>query len=230
MLDRRQTVADLVLDHAECAEILERHHIDFCCQGGVSLEVAAAARGLDLEALLQELSHAIAERRGRPTEDPRELSTSGLIEHIVTTHHLYLRRMLPFLRELASKVSRVHGAHNAKLRTLHTAVTELAEVVLPHLDEEEQSLFPTLTAPLVEAREAIEQLDSMREEHHAVAGLLERVRAASDDFSLPEWACSSYRTLFAELERLERNVHTHVHLENHVLAPRFMPLEAGARA
>ena len=29
------------------------------------------------------------------------------------------------------------------------------------------------------------------------------------------------RTLFAELEQLERDILTHVHLENHVLMPRF---------
>jgi regulator of cell morphogenesis and NO signaling len=54
-----------------------------------------------------------------------------------------------------------------------------------------------------------------------VAALLERVRSASDDFALPSWACNSYRTLFSELEQLERDLHTHVHLENHVLKPRF---------
>ena len=55
----------------------------------------------------------------------------------------------------------------------------------------------------------------------AVAQLLERIRAASDDFTLPDWACNSYRTLFSELEQLEGDVFTHVHLENHVLRPRF---------
>jgi len=51
--------------------------------------------------------------------------------------------------------------------------------------------------------------------------LLERVRAAGDDFTLPPWACNSYRALFSELAQLEGDVFTHVHLENHVLRPRF---------
>ena len=45
---------------------------------------------------------------------------------------------------------------------------------------------------------------------------------ASDDFTLPEWACNSYRTLFAELKQVESDVFTHVHIENHVLRPRFV--------
>jgi len=47
------------------------------------------------------------------------------------------------------------------------------------------------------------------------------IRVASDDFALPDWACNSYRTLFSELQQMESDVFTHVHLENHVLQPRF---------
>ena len=41
----------------------------------------------------------------------------------------------------------------------------------------------------------------MQVEHLAVAKLLERIRAASDEFTLPEWACNSYNTLFSELKQ-----------------------------
>jgi quercetin dioxygenase-like cupin family protein len=54
-----------------------------------------------------------------------------------------------------------------------------------------------------------------------VAALLERIRVASDDLTIPSWACGSYRMLFNELQAAERDTFTHVHLENHVLAPRF---------
>lgn len=47
------------------------------------------------------------------------------------------------------------------------------------------------------------------------------MRDAAEDYLIPDWACTSYRTLFAELERLEGDVLRHVHLENHVLMPRF---------
>ncbi|HNN91708.1 MAG TPA: hemerythrin domain-containing protein [Pseudomonadota bacterium] len=65
------------------------------------------------------------------------------------------------------------------------------------------------------------QLQDMQEEHLGVAKLLDAIRTESQDFSLPEWACNSYRTLFSELGQVERDIFTHVHLENHVLVPRF---------
>lgn len=224
MLDRQTTVANVVLDHSECAQVFQRHRIDFCCKGGLTLEDAARSKGVALDALLTELERAIAERRGDAPADPRALSTPRLVAHIVSRHHEYLRRVLPFARALAEKVGRVHGDHNPKLRELHVAVEALVSSLLSHLDEEENVLFPSLVAAKSDAPatpEVATQLSAMTREHLEVATLLERIRAAADDFTLPPWACNSYRTLFSELEQVERDVFTHVHLENHVLAPRF---------
>lgn len=222
MIDRQQTVANLVLDHSECAEVLQRHRIDFCCRGDLTLEAAAQAKGCDVAALVAELSHAIAARRSDREADPRELPTLELIGHIVSKHHKPLHKVLPFVVALAAKVARVHGEHNPKLLAIDAAVAELCDVLLVHVTEEELSLFPALTARPPD-RSAIErQLSAMVDEHRVVARLLERIRVATDEFTLPAWACNSYRTLFSELEALESDVFAHVHLENNVLRPRFM--------
>jgi len=221
MLNPQQTVANAVLDHSECAEVFQRHRIDFCCRGDITIEGAAKEKGIAVDALVKELSRAIAERNGERATDPRELSTPRLVAYIVSKHHEYLRRALPFVRALATKVSRVHGEHNPKLRELAVVVDELGETLLPHLDIEEETLFPALTAKDPDRAFVTKELEAMLDDHHAVAKLLERTRAAADDFSVPEWGCNSYRTLFAELEQLEGDVFAHVHLENHVLKPRF---------
>lgn len=221
MLDRHQSVAALVLDHSECAEVFQRNRIDFCCRGDLSVEAAAKGRGLAVDALVAELSTAIAERRGESQADPRSLSTPRLVAHIVARHHEYLRRALPFVRALAVKVSRVHGDRNPKLRELEAAVAALSEALLAHLDEEEVALFPALTAREPGRAEVAAGLAAMQSEHLAVARLLEKVRSAADEFAPPGWACNSYRTLLSELAQVERDTFTHVHIENHVLAPRF---------
>lgn len=220
MLDRNQTVAATVLDHSECASIFQQHRIDFCCGGQQSIEAAAQAKGVDVDALLAELGRAIDERRGG-ADDPRALATPALIERIVAKHHQYLKKALPFVQMLAAKVARVHGDHNPKLRDLDVAVRELAEALGPHLDEEERDLFPALTTAAPDRGRQAALLSAMHQEHLAVAKLLERIRAASEDFTLPPWACNSYRTLFSELHQLEGDVFAHVHLENNVLKPRF---------
>lgn len=213
-----QTVANIVLDHAETAEVFQRHRIDFCCRGDRSIEAAARERGVEPSVLMAQLEQAIAARKTADRPTAKELSTPALLDHIVDTHHAYLRKTLPYLQPLATKVARVHGDRNPKLRELAELVGDLVEIMIPHLDEEEQSLFPALRAG---SDEVGPLLDTMVDDHLEVAALLERIRAACDDFTIPDWACSSYRALFGELAAVEQDTFTHVHLENHVLVPRF---------
>lgn len=220
MLDPTQSVADLVLDHSECAPVLQKHRIDYCCRGDVSVSAAALARGLDLGELLVELDHAIQERRARPS-DPRAWSNEALVLHLTNRHHAYLRTALPFVGGLSAKVSRVHGEHNAKLRDVAQCVRILTDTLLPHLDDEEHTLFPLLLSAESDPERIERMMRAMMDEHRAVGALLEHLRAAADDFLAPDWACNSYRTLMKELHQLEGDTLTHVHLENHVLRPRF---------
>ena len=226
-LTASQTVATTVLDYSETAAIFQRHRIDFCCRGHLSIEQAARERGVELAALMKSLGEAIEIRRDGAQPSPKDLSTPALIDHIVDKHHAYLRKTLPFLRPLATKVARVHGDHNPKLRELAEVVDDLTEALLPHIDEEEKILFPALRVTTGAPDPATRaQLATMVDDHLAVAALLERVHETTDDYAIPEWACGSYRTLFRELEEVERDTLAHVHLENHVLRPRFAPAPA----
>lgn len=220
MIDKNQPVAELVLDHPASARVLSAHRIDFCCGGRQSLADAAATRGLELDALIADLERAVTEST-EAAPDFRKLTTEQLVTHIVGKHHAYLRDALPFLEGLAAKVQRVHGATSPKLRTLERCVVELSSTLSRHLEDEERELFPTLLED-EPARDIEALLCEMTYEHSQVAHLLARVREASDEFSPPSHACMSYRTLFAELERLEADTLRHVHLENHVLKARFV--------
>lgn len=220
MLDRQQTVAAVVLDHPECAAVFQKHRIDFCCKGGLSLEVAAQGRKLEVEQLLGELTEVISRRTGPPAGDPRTLSNQQLVAQLVAGQ-AQVTESLPFVEGLARKVARVHGEHNPKLVALSAAVGELFGALPAHLEAEQETLFPALVAEEVDRARVAGQLEMMSAEHEGLSVLLARVRAASDDFTLPEWACRSYRTLFAELQHLEALLHQEVHLENHVLRPRF---------
>lgn len=221
MLEPSQTVASIVLDHSETAPVFQRNRIDFCCKGHLTVTDACHDRGVDPRALLTELETAIKERNGDADEDPRTLSTASLIARIIDRHHGYLRRSLPFIDGLAKKVSRVHGDRQDNLPELASTVLQLIDALMPHLDQEETVLFPALLARSTDRKLVREELAAMHDEHLDVASMLERIRTLTDNFTPAAWACGSYRTLYAELEALEDDIYRHVHLENHVLSPRF---------
>jgi regulator of cell morphogenesis and NO signaling len=69
----------------------------------------------------------------------------------------------------------------------------------------------------------------MEEEHDRAGELMKRIRQLSDNFSPPEGACNTYRVTFAKLNEFEEDLHQHVHLENNILFPRAMAMEAKLR-
>lgn len=227
--DRQLTVAQLVLEHPVTAQVFKSHKIDFCCRGKVTVDVAARERGIEPELVIGELDRAIDDRSAtNPGQEEQlgALSTQALIERIVSRHHGYLRRILPFLRGLSIKVARVHGDKNPKLLELNRALHELDESLIAHLDEEETALFPYLASGGSDPQRTEADLDDMHAEHLQVGELLRQIRAAADEFSLPSWACASYRALMSELEAMESDLFRHIHLETHVLSPRFVSAAA----
>ena len=219
MLDLQLPVATLVLDHSECAAVFARHRIDYCCKGQRPLAQVCAEQGLSTKAIAEELELAIARRNGRESLDPRALSTRDVIGRLIAPHHLYLHRTMPFIQNLANKVARVHGDRNPALVEIARLVETLFATLATHLAEEENELFPALIAGRID--DARPMLRAMRSEHDAVGELLSDLRAAAADYVPPDWACTSYRTLMTELDYLEADTLAHVHLENHVLLPRF---------
>jgi regulator of cell morphogenesis and NO signaling len=221
MLDLGQSVGTLVLDHASCAPVLQRHRIDFFCRGDESIESASLRMGIDRHSLAAELASAIAGEAGATEPDPRELATEALIDLIVDRHHAYLRETLPIVQELAAKVARLHGRHHPRLYVLEALVGVLHSTLVRHLDAEEQFLFPAMMEACAGHASALSGLAAAHEDHAFVSVLLERIRTETADFDLPRWGCSNHRSLMSELAAIECDLITHVHLENQVLLPRF---------
>ena len=58
--------------------------------------------------------------------------------------------------------------------------------------------------------------------------LLRALRQVTDDYAVPGDACASYRALYQALPDFETDLHQHIHLENNILFPRAVELEAQA--
>jgi regulator of cell morphogenesis and NO signaling len=218
------TVAEIVAENPAAADVFDRHAIDYCCHGDVSLDEACSAGHTDVTILLRELEAAVAGgTRPAAEKDVRSLSVPGLVARIVDRHHGYLRTALPFLATLAAKVARAHGDRDSRLIELNRVFVELKGLIEPHLDQEERELFPALMARRPSDQKKVRaDLKAMFEEHQAVGELLHRLRVLGGGYLTPEWGCNTYQLLMIELDKLEKDVLRHIHLENHVLMPRFM--------
>jgi regulator of cell morphogenesis and NO signaling len=236
MMTLETTVGEMVVERPSRARVFERHRIDYCCGGKMTLSAACARRGLDPQQVLAEIEandQAVA-----PDEtDWNQSPLPSLVDHLLDTHHVYLREAMERLAFLAEKVARVHGEHHPELQEVHGLFEKFRQEMIDHMAKEEQILFPAI-GKLVEGSDApfpfpIDRpIGVMNSEHEEAGRDLERLRDLTSGYRLPEDACNSYRALFSGLSELEQDTFQHIHKESNILFPRAIALldRAGSRA
>jgi regulator of cell morphogenesis and NO signaling len=110
--------------------------------------------------------------------------------------------------------------------------------MLAHIQKEEQVLFPfiaqmdqdsILTYPPAHAcfRSVSFPIFMMEQEHESASHIMSRSSVRSrKGFAPPEWSCVTHIALFAGIRDFESDLKQHVHLENDVLFPRAIQMEA----
>lgn len=216
------TLGDLVAARPDWAPILESLGLDYCCGGHRTLDEAARDLGLDGATVLKTLRSLPAAGLAPLASNPATFDSPALIDHIVASHHAFVRRELPRLTSLAAKVARSHGGHHREASELGPGVARLAEALTEHLTAEEEELFPAMKAADQKGEKLErEKFASFFDEHEEAGGLIHRFREITAGFTVPEWGCATYRALMEGLAAFEEDLHQHVHLENNVLFPRF---------
>ena len=229
-------IGDLVLELPAAMRIFERLNIDYCCGGHRSLTEACALAGKDPAEVIQALE-ALEATATAPT-DPKvwaEAPLVTLVAHIERTHHTFTREELARVAPLMEKVARVHGANHPELARLEQCFLAMQADLLPHLEKEEQVLFPFIRAMETPSRadagafgSVASPVRAMQAEHEAVGDILREIRILTQDFTPPADGCGSFRSLYLGLQALEADLHLHIYLESHLLFPRAVALEEAA--
>jgi regulator of cell morphogenesis and NO signaling len=154
-----------------------------------------------------------------------------LIDHIVGTHHVYLKTQLPRLEGMLHKILSKHSErYGQMLGPLSRVFLEMKGELDGHLMKEEMILFPLIRGlesgegPASHCGWVGNPIRVMLMEHDSAGTALAEMRRISSGYSAPEDACNTFRAFFWELEALERDLHLHIHLENNVLFPRTLEL------
>jgi regulator of cell morphogenesis and NO signaling len=227
-------VGELASQFPATIKVFQEHGVDFCCGGRRPLGDVCAAGGPGFEALRVELARAIA---GVAPDTPPlgDLPLGALTAHIVERYHGWIRRELDRVRPMMEKVLRVHGERHPELAEIARVFAELEADLAPHMMKEERVLFPflaamadapagaTIVVPFGTVQNPIRMMEM---EHEAVGGLLARMRALTNGFEPPEDGCNTFRGLYHAFVEIERDTHEHIHVENNILHPRAIALEA----
>jgi regulator of cell morphogenesis and NO signaling len=212
----QRLVRDLAVEFPGATAIFRRNKIDFCCNGGVTLEQAAASRGVSLDELTRELA------RLTPAPAQAPVETGELLAHIVERYHDVHREEFPEAIRMAARVEAVHRDHPLCPHGLAGHLATIAEELFAHQDREEAVLFPLMSngqgGPMLSY-----PIAQMMSEHEVMGEQLEELALLTQDFTPPEGACTTWRALYAACRKLDEDLREHVHLENNVVFPRFRP-------
>ncbi len=221
-------VRDLLKHVPGAPRAFERHRVDYCCHGALSVSEASARVGADVDAVLA----ALAEEAARPDAEPawgdtfELLPLEDVVEHLVTEVHAKARRDVAELRALAPADS-----------ALGRAVLALCDELEPHLAFEERHVFPyvvgierTGEVPLALFDTVVEPCQMLLREHEASDHTLDTLRALTDGYQAPAGADAATVALYRALAAYDRDLVLHMHLEGNVLFPRAQQLEAKTRA
>lgn len=225
-LDENVRVGPLVAKMPAYASLFEKIGIDYCCNGKKTLKDLCSEKNVDVTEVLDQLRKITITSQ---SVDWDKIPLKELITHIVRKHHDYLREELPRLSGLIDKVTTKHGSLHLGLVELQKTFEEFKTHLLEHIEEEEKIVFPAIEnmishkqrAPLTE--EVLHKhLNSLDAEHSEAGAALEKMHQLTNGYTPPKGACTTHRVMLNSLAALEKDMHEHVHKENHILFPKVL--------
>lgn len=236
MIDTMEkTIGQLVAEDYRTAQVFKAHNIDFCCKGNRTLTEVTTKKGLDLEALLEELASV----RSKDQEDLPDFKTwplDLLADYIEKKHHRYVEKQIPVLQQYLNRLCKVHGERHPELFDILEQFNISAGELTMHMKKEELVLFPwirkmvavpTGTPTFQESQFGTVRnpIQVMMQEHDNEGERYRKISELSNAYTPPSDACNTYRVAFSLLQEFEEDLHRHIHLENNILFPKSEKLE-----
>jgi regulator of cell morphogenesis and NO signaling len=237
MYDATKTVREFAVQVPQAVRLFEKLGIDYCCGGGKPLTEACTQVQLPVDDVLRQLEESA--KTIAVESDWSKASLSEVMDYIVTKHHTFVKQELPRLEQLLKKVASKHSEKHSELKLVQAIFYRLRDELTSHLMKEETVLFPYV--------KELEQSGSKRRpsscfgtvrnpihmmeiEHDSAGDALKELRKITGGYVAPEEGCFSYQTLYQGLAEFEADLHQHIHMENNILHPRAIELEARAQS
>ncbi|MGA9213680.1 iron-sulfur cluster repair di-iron protein [Kaistella sp.] len=234
MLTKEKTIGEFVAEDFRAAQVFRKYKIDFCCKGDRTVEEACENKKYQAEDIYNELSNVANLKSG--DIDFNSWPLDLLADYVEKTHHRYVEENSTVLIQYLNKLCKVHGDRHPELFEITKLFTESAQELAAHMKKEELILFP-FVKKMVNAKQKGEALVTphfgtvespvamMKHEHTVEGERFVKIADLTNNYQFPEDACGTYQVTYKMLEDFEKDLHTHIHLENNILFPKAIALE-----
>ncbi len=231
----KNTVGEIVTHDFRAAAIFREYGIDYCCGGHMNIEEVCEKKKVNPEILYQQLNKLLDKPENQSNQF-NKWNLDFLVDYIINKHHAYVLENIPFITELINKVYKVHGHYHTELSEVKRLFEFVADELQLHMNKEEKILFPITKQLWLNFQNKLNPsempfgsvkipIQMMMLEHENAGEALRKIAELTENYSIPEGACNSYRVMLAKLNEFEEDLHQHVHLENNILFPKAIQLE-----
>ena len=230
-----KTISEIVAEDYRTAKIFESYKIDFCCNGNKNFKDVIDAKKLDSEKIITELN-SLKNQDINDSMDYNSFELDLLADHIERKHHRYIEEKTPDLKQYLSKLCNVHGDNHPELFEINKNFNESAGELAMHMKREELILFPYIRK-MVSAKQKNENIgpppfgsvenpiQAMMSEHEIEGERFKKISQITNNYTVPDDGCNTYRVTFSLLKEFEEDLHLHIHLENNILFPKAIEYE-----
>lgn len=223
-----QSLASIVTEQFQSAQVFEKYNLDFCCKGKKTLAAACEDNGLPIDEIMKELNLVLNKKND--AKNFNEMNAEELISHIIIHHHFYVKQSLPNILSHIEKVVYKHGSSYPYMLDVLDIFQQVNDEMLEHMQKEELILFPKIReietslkfnkTPNITAETLSKPIEVMEMEHEFVGEALNKIKVLTNNYNILDEMCTTFKITINELKEFEENLHQHVHLENNILFPK----------
>lgn len=159
-------------------------------------------------------------------QDILDLDLSQLCDHLVETHHVYIREHGPVILDLLAQVQAKYQ-QNTDIKKIQILFWHLYQDLLQHLPKEEHVLFPMakqlLTGSMtLHCGPPSGPIGVMEYEHEKADNELKELRNITQNYQIPVDSDAVVQTLFNALKAFDADLVMHMNKENNLLFPAIL--------
>lgn len=234
IIDTTTTIGEIVAQDFRSASVFSKLGIDFCCKGNRTIDEVCEKKNINKNEILDLLDN-LGSTNGESI-DYNSWPLDLLADYVEKKHHRYIEEKTPILTAFLDKLRKVHGNAHPELFEIYDLFTTSAGELAQHMKKEELILFPFIKK-MVNSKltnTALEEphfgsvenpIAMMKHEHESEGERFEKISQLSNGYTPPADACNTYKVTYAMLDEFEKDLHTHIHLENNILFPKAIKLQ-----
>lgn len=228
-------IVDLVSESYIRASVLYYFGIRFFEYNEQTLAEVCRQKGLKIEQVVQELENN--NLRKEPELPLLHYPIDLIIEYLKHTHFTFIKHKLPYISKLVESLDSKHDQYQQIARDLKMVFPLFVEDFIHHIYEEEDTLFRYINQLEKAFRHQINpgilwqkiaqgSLQQLALEHECHDDEMEGIRKITQNYELTSDAPLHIKVIYSELLDLEKQLIIHASVENEILFPRAMALEA----